>query len=129
MPDYIGVNKTEDTVSIKVSLSALIDKEKETGLYVSYCPALALYSQGKTEKEAGENIMEAVELFIETCIEERTLEKVLEDCGFSIDAGARSTPPKRVAQKTAGYAKLPPQFVSAKKINIPAEIPMMAYGS
>ncbi len=129
MSDYINVDTAEDTISIKVSLSALIDKEKETGLYVSYCPALALYSQGKTEKEAGENIVEAVELFIETCIEEHTLEKVLEDCGFSIDADVRSTPPQRIAQQTAGYAKLPPQFVTAKKINIPAEIPMMAYGS
>ena len=129
MSDYINVDTAEDTISIKVSLSALIDKEKETGLYVSYCPALALYSQGKTEKEAGENIVEAVELFIETCIEEHTLEKVLEDCGFSIDADVRSTSPQRIAQQTAGYAKLPPQFVTAKKINIPAEIPMMAYGS
>ena len=130
MRDYINViNETNDTVSIKVSFSALIKKEKETGLYVSYCPTLAVYSQGETRKEARENIVEAVELFIEGCIEDDTLEEVLKDCGFSRYASVGSASPKQVARKTPDHTELPPQFAAARKIKIPAEIPMMAHGS
>lgn len=124
MPDYIDIDKAADEIFIKMSLSALISKEEETGLYVSYCPALALYSQGKTERKARENIVEAAELFIESC-EEHALEKVLEDCGFSAVSDVRSLSTKET-QKTTRHTGLPPQFATAKNINISVEIPMPA---
>lgn len=58
------------------SQDILIHREKP-GLYVSYCAALDLYSQGATRKEAKENIIEAAELFVRSCLERNTLGEVL----------------------------------------------------
>ncbi len=117
---HINVNHAKNTISIKASLAATIYQEKP-GLYVSHCPALNLYSQGATEAEAQKNIIEATELFIESCIEDHTLEKVLEECGFS---PAGHPVPKK---QSAGKTKLSPCSAAAKQINFPAEIPMAAY--
>lgn len=48
---HIGVNSTENIISIKMLLAAVISQEK-SNLYVSYCPVLDLYSQGSTSQEA-----------------------------------------------------------------------------
>jgi len=53
-----------------------IEKAEEGG-YVSCCPPLGVYSQGETLKEARENIIEASQLFIESCVERGVLESVL----------------------------------------------------
>ena len=70
------MNKTK--LSITINLPCQIDKEKPN-LYVSYCPALDLYSQGKDPEIAHKNINEAAQLFIETCLDMGTLKSVLED--------------------------------------------------
>ncbi len=57
-------------------------KEDEVG-YVSSCPALDVWSQGNTKKEAEKNIKEAVSLFIISCFERGTLDQVLKECGFN----------------------------------------------
>ena len=72
---------------LKCNLPRALKKE-ESDLYVSYCPVLDLYSQGGTEKEAKNNIIEAVGLFIQTACEAGTLKDVLADCGFSFETGA-----------------------------------------
>ena len=81
---------------LKCNLPRALKKE-ESDLYVSYCPVLDLYSQGGTEKEAKNNIIEAVGLFIQTACEAGTLKDVLADCGFSFETGAS---PKRKKTKT-----------------------------
>jgi predicted RNase H-like HicB family nuclease len=43
--------------------SAVITKEGK--MFVSYCPELGVASQGKTKKNALENLKEAVELYLE----------------------------------------------------------------
>ena len=53
--------------------------------YVSDCPPLDVFSQGETEEAALANLAEALQLFIESCYERGTLEKVLKDCGFAPD--------------------------------------------
>ena len=116
----LSVSDAENVISIKASLVARIAKEKP-GLYVSYCPALDLYSQGKTEREAEKKIIEATHLFIEFCIEDHTLEEVLADCGFSL--ATRPSTKNRRPEKT----ELPPEFSTARKITFPAEFPMLAY--
>ena len=46
----------------RVVFSLTVDSEvtKEGDLYVSYCPALDVYSQGDTEEEASTNLIEAL---------------------------------------------------------------------
>ena len=108
-----------DTVSIKVSLEAILYKEKPK-LYGSYCPALDLYSQGSTLKEAKENIIEATELFIESCIERGTLLEVLRGCGFY------PAHQKKRSRKAKTAPALPAETL--RRIRISAELPFMAHG-
>ena len=109
-----------NTVSIKVSLSAVVYLEKETGIHVSYCPALDLCSQGKNKTEARKMLTEAVEIFIQSCIEDDTLKSVLQDCGFHRATGA--------VKKSRIKVKLPFDVVNPQLVNIPAEIPLMIHG-
>ena len=111
LTQFVAVVNAENTVSFKMQLTAGIKKE-ESDLYVSYCPVLDLYSQGGTEKEAKNNIIEAVGLFIQTACEAGTLKDVLADCGFSFETGAS---PKRKKRKL-DYC--------GKTVKIPTEIPL-----
>lgn len=55
---------------------------KKANIYISSCDVLDIYSQGYSEKESRENLIEAVKLFITTCFERGTLDRVLKECGF-----------------------------------------------
>ena len=48
------------------------------------CPILDVHSQGRTKKEAKENLIEALSMFFTSCIERDTLDSVLKDCGFKV---------------------------------------------
>ena len=111
----IEVEKGRDTVSIRMHLRGYVKKEKP-GMYVSYCPALDLCSQGETAKKARENIVEAVQLFIESCLEDGTLHNVLRESGFYL---AREKAPKKRQTSAAGFS-------GGRAVQIPAEIPFLA---
>jgi predicted RNase H-like HicB family nuclease len=55
---------------------------KKANIYISSCDVLDIYSQGYSERESRENLIEAVKLFITTCFERGTLDQVLKECGF-----------------------------------------------
>jgi predicted RNase H-like HicB family nuclease len=50
--------------------------------YESSCLILDVHSQGETEKEAKENLVQTLSLFFISCIERGTLDSVLKECGF-----------------------------------------------
>jgi len=68
-------------IQFNMHLPAIITKKKKC--YVSHCPALDVASQGDTEEEAKNNLVEAITAFVISCITRGTLEEVLKDCGFS----------------------------------------------
>jgi predicted RNase H-like HicB family nuclease len=49
------------TMSLKLSITI----HKDGRWYVAYCPELGVTSQGKNIEEAQENLLEAIELYIE----------------------------------------------------------------
>ena len=65
------------------------------GWYVAYCPPLDLTTQGKTKEEAKQNLVEASQLFIISCLERGTLEQALKELGFVPlrDAPVQTLPP------------------------------------
>ena len=69
---------------IQFRVSMPFEIEQDGDAYVSSCPPLDVFSQGDTEKEAMENLVEAINLFLESCIRRQTLEKVLSDRGFEM---------------------------------------------
>lgn len=56
----------------------------EENWIVASCPVLDVHSQGGTEAEAIANLREAIQVFLETCIDMGTLEQVLKDSGFRV---------------------------------------------
>ena len=112
--EFVAAGKDADAVFLRVQFRAQITKT-EIGGYVSYCPALDLYSQGKTVKEAKNNVTEAVRLLIEDCLEQGILNKVLSDCGFRF-AGDKTKRRRKSSAEMTG-----------RVVNSPAEIPMAVH--
>ena len=130
---HIGVQQTDNIVSVKVSLNAKIIKDDETdstGIYVVTCQALDLSTQGDSIEEAKANIAEAVEMFLEACIERKVLGEVLTDCGFYeiADGAAHNKTRKRPCNKNS-RRKMPPLPSGdvAHQFTVPVELPVMAF--
>ena len=117
-----GVNQQSNVVSVKLSLNATIVKDDETGIYVVTCQALELSTQGDSIEEAEKNIAEAVDLFLEACIEDNMLGEVLTDCGFYEVAKGK---PKRNRK-----GRKMPSMQNAdvlRQITVPVELPVMMH--
>lgn len=100
----IEVGKFGEALYVRVNLLCTVTKEKE-GIYSGYCPALDVASQGDDEDEARQNIENAINLFIEACLEAGTLTQVLQEADFK----------KRAVEKKASSR--------SSNIKIPAFLP------
>lgn len=68
------------TVQAEFKLFGVIKREGKW--YIASCPPLDLTTQGRTEKEAKKNLVEASQLFITSCLERGTLDQALKELGF-----------------------------------------------
>ena len=57
--------------------------QQEEDLFVSCCPVIDVVSQGTTQQESMENLVEAISLFFEECFYAGTLLDVLKQSGFA----------------------------------------------
>lgn len=88
-------------ISVTFSLVGAQRFDQETGMFLSYCPALKIYAQGKDDKEAMDNLTSSVHLYIETCISRGITDRVLRDAGFSMSNGMIS--PNEAASEYIGF--------------------------
>ncbi len=70
-------------LQIQVNLSGAIRRDADADVFVSYCPALKLYSQGEDEVQAMEALKSAVGLFLTTCFDRGQWDAALRDAGFN----------------------------------------------
>lgn len=70
-----------DTVQISLDLICTVKKDGAKR-WVAHCPALDVASQGKTREDAKRCLEEAIELWVESCLERGTLEAALREVGF-----------------------------------------------
>ena len=70
---------------IRIELSVPAEVRQDGGHFVSFCPPFDVYSQGPDEEAALTNLVEALQLFIESCFSRSNLGQVLKDCGFEPD--------------------------------------------
>lgn len=75
---------------------------QKPGWFVASFPALDVSSQGRTKGEAESNLIEATQLFLESCFELGTLDEVLKGCGFSPFRG-QHLQPERGEQVTVPF--------------------------
>ena len=71
---------------IRFELTVPAEVREDEDHFVSFCPALDVYSQGPSEETALDNLAEALQLFVESCLARGTLDRVLKDCGFEPEA-------------------------------------------
>ena len=64
------------------NLNIKVEVFREDDLYVALCPSLNVSSYGESVEEAKKSLIEAVEAFVEECMDMDTLEDVLEESGF-----------------------------------------------
>jgi predicted RNase H-like HicB family nuclease len=65
---------------VELTLRAIFYVEDDQ--WIGFCPDLNVSTQGDTREEAEVNLHEAVGLFIETCADLGSLEKVLREAGL-----------------------------------------------
>lgn len=83
---------------VRFTMSVPIRVRKEGKWFYSSCEVLDVHSQGKTKKEATNNLIEALQLFLETCYEEGTFEQVLRERGFAPDRDAENAADERMVE-------------------------------
>ena len=69
-----------DMIAVKLRLSAFV--RQVDGFWESACPTLDVYSQGDSEEEAKASLQEAVEMWMESCLERNTLATALQELGW-----------------------------------------------
>jgi predicted RNase H-like HicB family nuclease len=81
---------------VKIEIQARFDRygmmKREDGWYVATCPPLDIATQGRTQQEARENLIEAAQLFLASCLERGTLDQALKELGFIPLGKARPMP-------------------------------------
>ncbi len=109
-------------VTIQARLLAGIRYDADTKGYVSFTPALNLYSAGRTEEEARAAIESAVRLHLLTAYEHGMLERVLKKGGFE-----PATTPADVAAEDQFLAILRRRdFSRIFEVNAPLELQAVA---
>jgi predicted RNase H-like HicB family nuclease len=86
----------------QITLPTKIKKKKDR--YVYSCDMLDINTQGYTEEEAKQNLVEAIKLFFISCYERGTLDGALKECGFR----ALRSPAKPI--KETGFVTVPIPF-------------------
>ena len=82
-------------VTFTIRLPMAIKKRRKW--YLASCPILDVHSQGETEEQAKNNLIEALGLFLVSCFERGTLDQLLKECGF--------TPIRKVVREVKGEDK------------------------
>lgn len=80
----------ESSVSISIRLQCF--SKRDGSQWVALCPSLDVVSQGPTENAARASLQEAIELWIESCLERETLESALREVGFRLHARGERIP-------------------------------------
>jgi predicted RNase H-like HicB family nuclease len=70
-------------MKIFFQLKGAFRDDATAGGVISYCPALNVFSHGKTKEEAKEALCNALTLFLETCYQRDTLWNILRKAGFT----------------------------------------------
>jgi len=70
-------------IKFTINLKGATRHDEQTNLFVGFCPALKIYSQGTTEQEARHALESSLCLFVETCYKHGILDRVLTNAGFN----------------------------------------------
>lgn len=69
-------------IEFDIKLRAAMRYDEAAEVWVSWCPALDIYSQGTTEQRAQEAIKDALAMYVRYCYERKILGTILAKRGF-----------------------------------------------
>ena len=94
-------------VNIEMNMKLPVKLIKRKNWYIANCPVLDVASQGETPTKAKKNLVEALSVFLITCLESGTLSAVLHECGF------KPSPAKKSKQtRKEDYVNIPIHLLS-----------------
>lgn len=109
--------------SFKLAIATRLDEE--TGVHVGYCPALGIYSQGRSSIEAEEAVASALTLYVGACYSRGILNDILCSKGFTEAAtGAQINSVEQEYITVNGYDRattrsIPLHLLSTRIENVP----------
>ena len=99
---------------LEATLTLPLEIEKKEKWYISSCPILDIFSQGKSKEEAQDNLSEALSLFFISCFERGVLDKALKDSGLSpikpLKSKKKSAETAGIPVDTTDFINVPIQF-------------------
>lgn len=123
--------KATMTVQVSFRLQFATRRDDEANVYVGYCPALKIYSQGKTEQESEEAVVSAVKLFLVACYERDILHSALRSRGItratSMVASQLTNDPRKEFISIKEFDRefwrdVPINLVAAQEVNEPCQL-------
>src|SRR5262245_10932265 len=69
-------------IDVNFRLQGQIREDRQTRCFVSLCPALDLYSAGRTRIDAKKALSAAVLMYVRICYERGILGRIMKDMGF-----------------------------------------------
>jgi hypothetical protein len=91
-------------INIKGSIPVVFFKEGDT--FIAHCPVLELSACGDTFDSALKAFNETLQIFLEECTARKTLEKVLESCGWKAQG------------KKSNRSMSPPLYVGQRQVSL-----------
>ena len=68
------------SITVTIEFPVLIKDKGE--YFVASCESLDIHAEGSSRREAKRRIMDALDVFVSTCIEMGTLEEVMKESGY-----------------------------------------------
>lgn len=96
--------------SFSINFSLPVVFKQKTDHVVACCPALDIVTQGDDTECAKHNFVEAVELFLVTCVEMNTLSEVIKQCGL------KPVPGQQDDNDQYEQIDVPLPFIAAEKL-------------
>ena len=88
---------------------------KRGKLFIAHCPLVDVTSQGESKKQALEHLIEAIQLFMESCFERGTLDEVLEACGFEFKSEGKKLRKAQARPSRTECVRVPLSLLISRK--------------
>jgi predicted RNase H-like HicB family nuclease len=99
---------------------------KEGENYIAYCPSLDLSTSAKTFNEAPLNFYEMFQLYVESCVDSKTLQLDLLAHGWRMKKETIEAPKFMVLMRKPEMKKLMQAGIGYEKMVVPVSIPSFA---
>lgn len=111
----------DDNEEYKFLIEFYVFKEGEN--YIAYCPSLDLSTSAQTFNEAPLNFYEMFQLYVESCVDSKTLQLDLIEHGWRIKKSTIESPKFTTLMRKPEMKRLMQAGIGFEKLVVPVRIP------